>query len=410
MISFWLLVIYIALEYFRPNEFIPALASVPYVKLIAGLLVFVTFLERGRISLFMKVPQNRLLFILILLMFLSIPFSISQGQCLVGCLGFGKIVIIYLIFLNLIQKPRDLKIVMWAIFLSTIYIAFRSVKIYMSEETAIRFGIRGSSFYGDANDLASFLITTIPLIVGLFQLSKSFITKLLLGCSIGAYLLGTLATQSKGGFIGLLVVGLGYIVKSNKKFTAIMICGFIAVMLYTIIPASAFYRFSTISTIREADSASLRIELWKSGLRMVKDHPLFGVGVSCFPRAIGIIYNLPFKGYQKGWYTAHNSFILIMAEVGIFAFLCYILIYYVTFKDLKIIKKQLLNANSSERTKELAILMRSFELSLIGFTTCSFFLSHTYRISLYIIIASIIVIKQWTKDSVSNNVPLEQKI
>ncbi|HHT9125416.1 MAG TPA: O-antigen ligase family protein [Candidatus Brocadiia bacterium] len=383
------------------------------MKFTAGLLIFATLFERGKISLFMKVPQNLLLFIIILLMFLSIPFAISQGQSLSGCLGFCKIVIIYLIFLNLVQKPRDLKIVMWVIFLSTIHIVFLSIKFYVSGQTESRFGIERSGFYGDQNDLASFLITTIPLLVGLIQLSKSFVTKIVLGCGIGAYLLGTLATQSKGGLIGLLVVGLGYIIKSNKKLTAIMLCGFMAVMLYTIIPASAFHRFSSITSIETADSASLRIELWKSGLKMVKDNPLFGVGVNCFPRAIGTIYNLPFRGYQQGWFTAHNSFILIMAEVGIFAFLCYILLYYVTFKDLKMIKTHLLNANSAEETKELFILTKSFELSLIGFTVCSLFLSHTYRIYLYIIIASIIIIKQWAKNSVSPpqvDVGLEPKL
>lgn len=412
VIAFWLLVTYIALEFFRPEEFIPIFASIPYMKLTAGLLLLVTLLERGKLNLFMKVPQNRLIFIIVLLMFLSIPFAISQGACLGGCLNFCKVVVIYVIFLNIVQKPRNLEIVMWIIFLSTIYLAFRSVEFYITGRTGQsegRFGVERSGSYGDANDLAAFLVTTIPLLVGLFQLSKSSVTKLFLGCSISAYLLGTLATQSKGGLLGLLSVGLAYIVKSDRKFNAIMICGLIGAMLYAVMPASAFFRFATMTSVETGDSGSLRLALWKTGLRMAIDHPLFGVGVNCFPRAIGTIYNLPYKGYQQAWFTAHNSFILILAEVGIFAFLCYILLYHATFKDLKITKKLLLNTNFNERTKELFILTRSFEISLIGFTVCSLFLSNTYRLYLYIIIASIITTKQWVKDSVNNNVPLEPK-
>ena len=61
---------------------------------------------------------------------------------------------------------------------------------------------------------------------------------------------------------------------------------------------------------------NIRIELWKIGIRIFKDHPLTGVG----PTNVGRVYTLYYKdmmGGQGAWGSLHNLYLHQLAERGI---------------------------------------------------------------------------------------------
>lgn len=405
MSSFSLLLIYIFCEYFRPADFIPLLAKFPYMKIIAGLLFLTFFLERGKIDFFAGLRQNRLLAIIIILMVLSVPFAFHRKVCLLGAFNFCKVVMIFLIFLNLVDDLRGLKIVMWTIFLSTFYAMYEIINVYLLGQFWYRFQGARSGVW-DANDLAGFLVTVIPLVIGLIRLSKPVILKLVLTGGLATYFIGVVATQSRGGFVGLLAIGACYVFRANKRIVSLFLVGFVAIAMFTILPKDPFERFTSIniSERKTGDSTDERIELWKSGIRMAIDHPFLGVGVNCYPMALGTEYNLPFN--PRRWATAHNSFILILAEVGVFAFLCYLGVYYLNFKDIKRIKRRLKESYiKPEVKKEIPILCNAFEVSLVGFAVTASFLSRTYSLDMFLITAFIIVLKRVTERLASDNLP-----
>ncbi len=397
MASFLLLLTYIFCTFFRPADFIPLLTKFPYMKVLAGMLFLTIFLERGKIDFFTGLRQNRLLAIIIVFMFLSVPFAFHRKVCLFGAIDFCKIVLIFIVFLNLVDSLRGLKQVMWTVLFSSIYAMYEIINVYMLERFGARFMVSQSRAW-DPNDLAAFLVTTIPLVIGLIRLSKPLITKLLLTVSLALYLLGIFATQSRGGLIGILAIGTCYTFRANKRIFALFLLGIVAMTMYAILPKAPLERITNISISerKRGDSTDERIELWKSGLRMAKDHPLFGVGVECFPMALGTAYNLPHN--PRKWATAHNSFILILAEVGVPAFLCYLGIYYLNLKDIKIIRRRLDKEYIKPEVKrEISILSNAFEISLVGFAVTAFFLSHTYALDMFLIMALIIVLRRITE-------------
>lgn len=397
MVSFLLLIVYIGLSSFRLNEFVPALNAVPFMKVMAGLLVVAVLLERGRIRLFLDIPQNKLIVAITLIMFLSVPFAFHRSVCFYGVLDFCKGILVYLIFLDLVKSSNNLKTILWVSLLSTSYIPFTVVKIHLSGGFGWRWAIAGSGAYGDANDLAAMLVTTAPLILALLQLNKSFWVKSALAGGLAAYLIGIIFTQSRGGFIGLVAVCIYYLMKSKKKIVTLITCGVIAILLFNFLPGGSFERFKTISFFhqKEGDTGEIRFELWKEGLRMAIDYPIFGVGVNCFAKALGETYHLNVEKLENKWLAPHNSFIQILSEVGVIAFLCCIGLYYFTFKDLRDIKRLLKNPGIDTYTKrEIAVLANAFEISLVGFMVCGFFLGHGLPIFLF---AFIIVLKHITE-------------
>lgn len=405
MASFLLLLTYILFHYFRPADFIPILASFPYMKVLAILLILIVLAERGKIDFFIGLRQNHLLAIIICLMFLSVPFAFHPWYCLFGTLNFCKTVIIFVVFLNLVDSLRSIRLVMWTIFLSTVFILYEIIINYLSESYWWRFQGRWTQTW-DGNDLAAFLVTAIPLVIGLIRLSKPLFTKILLMGSVVSYLIGIVFTQSRGGFIGLLAIGACYILRANKRMVALLLIAIVAATVYTIMPGSPFERFMNISIGEKTRDSSTdeRLDAWKSGLRMALHHPLFGVGVNCFPKALGEAYPMPHN--PRKWATAHNSFILILAEVGIPALLCYLAIYRQNLKDTKTIRSYLNEKYMKpEVKKEISILSNTFEISLVGFAATAFFLSHTYDLDMFLITGFIIVLRRVTERLAYNDQP-----
>lgn len=74
-------------------------------------------------------------------------------------------------------------------------------------------------------------------------------------------------------------------------------------------------------------SAAVRLEIWKGAAAMIKDHPWWGVGYGVFPYAIAAY--VP----QVGEMDAHNTYIIIAAEMGIFVLFIFLLIIFALFKN-----------------------------------------------------------------------------
>jgi O-antigen ligase len=125
-------------------------------------------------------------------------------------------------------------------------------------------------------------------------------------------------------------------------------------------------RMDTIST--EEDSASARIDSWSVGIDLLRTHPLFGVGAHMFT-----------EYHPK---TAHNSWILCASELGLFGYVPWILMIYISIKNLYYISKNAVK----EKHGELGRYADGIMLGLIAFMLAATFLSRTYIEPFYILI------------------------
>jgi putative inorganic carbon (HCO3(-)) transporter len=104
-----------------------------------------------------------------------------------------------------------------------------------------------------------------------------------------------------------------------------------------ILPSSIYERFSSTflnkGTIGSEDikeilepSAKNRLIAWEGGVGMIKDHPLVGVGYGLFSTTV------PFYApiYQI---DAHNTYLIIAAELGLPALILFLLILTIIFKN-----------------------------------------------------------------------------
>src|SRR6185437_1623655 len=122
-----------------------------------------------------------------------------------------------------------------------------------------------------------------------------------------------------------------------------------------------------------------RTTVWMAGLRMIKTHPLFGIGLATFKEQV--------ENYEDGEKVsniAHNTFIEITAELGIpaLAIFCGILFY--SYRSLNGIRRwTMLHGPPLYFSAAL-----SQQAALVGCAVGSVFLTAQYQKNLWMVIFS----------------------
>jgi O-antigen ligase len=155
--------------------------------------------------------------------------------------------------------------------------------------------IRGAGFLSDPNDFAQILLIALPLVFMAWRRGRiaSNCFLVLVPCSL--LLWTTYLTHSRGGLIALAAIALLAFRKKLGTTTS-------AVLAATFVLGMLALDFTGGRGISAADGSD-RLEAWANGLEMFKSSPLFGVGFNNFTD----LYEI----------TAHNSFVLCLAELGL---------------------------------------------------------------------------------------------
>ena len=141
-----------------------------------------------------------------------------------------------------------------------------------------------------------------------------------------------------------------------------MIGGIIGGLFIALIIVLGPSRLGLISI--EEDSAYGRVNLWYEGILLLKSNPFFGVGYNMF------MEDLP--------QTAHNSYLLAAAELGMLGLFFWMSLIYISMKGLTLVQE------TDAKLKDYALGLQS---ALIGFCVAAFFLSRTYVIIPYMLFA-----------------------
>src|ERR1700694_1300126 len=155
--------------------------------------------------------------------------------------------------------------------------------------------IRGAGFLSDPNDRAQILLIPLPLAFIAWRRGRVVANFFVVLVPAALLLWTTYLTHSRGGLIALAAVVL---MAARKKLgtTASMVLAAVFIL------GMFALDFTGGRGISAADGAD-RLEAWANGLEMFKSAPLFGIGFNAFTDFNEI--------------TAHNSFVLCLAELGI---------------------------------------------------------------------------------------------
>ena len=209
------------------------------------------------------------------------------------------------------------------------------------------------------NSLLLILITAVGMVfyLGWTRNAVPYIVALFLGvCAL-------VFSFARSAWIGFAagVFSLGYQLGKRVLIPIILLFGLV---LFTAAVFSPSVRFRLERTVSVAHNLE-RVATWSTTIDMMKDYPLFGIGIGSY-RRLAPEYR---QGYNIHWTAkshAHNSYLQVGAESGIFAMLLFI-----AWLAILIVKSGM-SAKNAEGPKARALLY-ALTAAHIGFAVSSFF-------------------------------------
>lgn len=229
----------------------------------------------------------------------------------------------------------------------TILTDFWDVTAFFHWYTAERPYVRHIGILGEANYAAAKLCILLPFILFLEDIYLRWQRRWKVFAVTGAGLIVVLAIfvsgSRMGGLIAMATLG-GFLVKKIRRVwqPKVLISFFVAFGLLLIIisflpqkPLLEASHYLTgrygilVSFLQEGQeqfhgvretSLRERIDVFHAGLQMFIAHPLFGIGPGNFPLAIG-----EYSPNYSSVYS-HNTYLSVLAELGVFGFLFFILL------------------------------------------------------------------------------------
>lgn len=224
----------------------------------------------------------------------------------------------------------------------------------------------------NSNDLAAFLILILPFAFKLKNILKFNTLRWVPSLSVVALLLvALLSAQSRASLVALLCMVLVLIYQKYAHKVKHLIA------IYSLVGLIAVGGLSQLSMGRSSDdlqaSSQNRVGYWKVGLTMMARYPLLGIGFNQYPQKFTQFGVDQFtEGLNR---TAHSSWVLIGAEVGMIGLILYFVLFYEGLKRAWSVWSQ---------APELL-------LSLTGYIVMMTFLSHSYLVWPYMLLGLLFV-------------------
>ena len=174
----------------------------------------------------------------------------------------------------------------------------------------------------NANDYALIILTSIPLAAfyASNKKSKNKLLRLAAWCYCPVAAFGVLMTGSRMGFVILLFAVLLILLwhLRRRPVYALVLIAMVAVFVVQVpdwMPTSTFERLaSTTEALRSGEGGwSLRLQIWRAGLKTFPRHPIIGAGSGSFPTVTGPELE---SSVSKGL-AAHNAYLRVLVELGV---------------------------------------------------------------------------------------------
>jgi O-antigen ligase len=312
-----------------------------------------------------------------------LPLSVAPGESARFLLdAYSKLVVIFILIVALSTHPRVIRNLVQAVLTGVGLLGIFTISSASKPsvpDNVLRHASAGASY--DSNDIAMMMVCTLPLAVfgalalrGGSRLAAAGVTVICV--------LATILTMSRGGFVGLMVVSALIIFRLRSVSARLMTFALIVGLFAVTAPFQYWYVMETIWNPTGSGylgrGVFSRVELWERGLDLILANPLTGVGIGVYHIADGLKY-----GRDRGFVTAHNTFIQLGGELGILGFTLLVALFALSLRNVRRARRA---AQGDSELADLAWMATAIEISLWGYVVAGFALSQAYAPMLYFLV------------------------
>ena len=405
VLSFAALFVFTLVLYARPAEFYPS-AATRSLALIVGVITLAIFIAtqltlEGKLTALSAEVNYALLFLGTGL--LSIPLAIDPATAWGEFSGtFVRGVLIFIIIVNAVRTPTRLKALLFLSIATALVLSVQAINDYrlgLNVVEGYRAAGRGNGIFGNTNDMALFLVTSMPFSVAFFFGSKGGLRKCIHAACVLMMLFGVVLSYSRGAFLGVLVLSVFFALKIGRRSKIEVIAVLIVGTLAMVVLAPSGYGDRLLSIFLpgldpNGSADARRGELFRSIYVAVR-HPLLGIGMGNYQ-----------PNMSNNGLVTHNSYTQVAAEMGLLALGLYTMFVVTPIRKLAVIARQ---SFSARETSEFYYLALGLQASLLVFMVSSFFLSVAFAWNIYYLVGYAVCFRRIYESETGQFVALEKR-
>jgi O-antigen ligase len=343
-------------------------------------------------------------------MLATAPFSIWPGGVIEEVTNsYVKIVIVFVLMMNVLITTDRLERLMWLIVVCTGAIAGLSVLNYFRGVNLVEGGRLGGpvgGIFGNPNDLAMNMTSFLPAAIVVALSGRQPASKRLVAALIAALMVATIIfTKSRGGALGIVAALAAIALLGRWMRRGVGTVTIVAVLVATpFLPESFWARMVSIvdeeSDKQFTGSREARRLVMQEGIDAFLEYPLTGVGVGQFKN-----YNPPER--KERWRETHNVLIQVASETGIFGLFAFSFLILAAAVAAVTTQRRIRHALRRGATRDeardddaraLGEHTLGLTAGLIGWFVCAMFASVAYNWTFYYLLALIVAARELARD------------
>ncbi|HEY3375698.1 MAG TPA: O-antigen ligase family protein [Candidatus Aquicultor sp.] len=217
---------------------------------------------------------------------------------------------------------------------------------------------RAGSTFGNSNFYAEYLVLIVPIGLALTIGSRNWFRRTIIGSATILLFIALVLTYTRGSWLGA-AIGIVLMSLLTEAWLFWVWAGLFAVAL--VAAPGVANRVASMADM-SGGTAGFRMRLWHIAYGIIREHPLIGIGIGNYYEAFT---NYIFKHPESsvGWviYGAHNSYLTLFAETGVFGILSFIAIILIS------IRYGLFLAHAKAQDKYLSWINSALFAGVVGF-------------------------------------------
>ncbi len=423
---FWMVLAFVIFSFFRLHEVFPQLYNlrIPQLLAMASLASLGYNIITGRMQVF--ITRELIAFLIFFaLVTIGLFFATNRGAAMGNWTGvYSKIAIMTFAIAWLSTSERAFALTGRMMVLSGIMVSLVALKnkaegIGLVEGTRVTIGRDIGSMLGDPNDLSLVLLFAASFGLSLVMTPRiPLLTRIFGLLGFALCVAAVIATQSRGGLLGILAVT-GVFAWRKVKNKALLIAVGTMALSVLFIAAGISDRASGGAHEEGIDASAMgRIYAWEAAFYMALSHPFTGVGLDNF------LSN--YWSYSQHWdgqnHAVHSTWFGVMAETGFLGLGAFLTMIGLTVRTALTSVSQLKPGDDDSAktySREAYAMAQAILSGLAGFCISGSFLTMGFTWPIYIQLALCVGVATYVRkqqvanlESLSQNAdtPLNQKI
>jgi probable O-glycosylation ligase (exosortase A-associated) len=238
-----------------------------------------------------------------------------------------KIWLIFLLALNLAHTRSQLRWMMIAWLGIFALYPVRGILFNFVAGIQIQGRYAWNVIFANPNDFATLTLPVLAMSVAMLQAEKQRWVKYCALAGVIVLPLAIVITQSRGGILALLTFSALVLVQYRRRVGTIVLVLIVLAGVVQFAPPELSDRLTGLKevtseeTIGEADpygSAKQRYDIWRVARAIIKDHPVFGIGIGSYPEVhLRYARTGKFPGYVVQKRDTHSTYLHAAAETGL---------------------------------------------------------------------------------------------